>query len=360
MLYFYYFFHNAVDFFWNRRYNKPNRRHDLFYFSKEVSMNFHLNRDELSDFSASIRREWAMANGIGGYAGGSVTGACNRTHQGYLIASLHPPVERFLVFTKTNEIIMQNGNTWNLETAQHAGPVFTEGQKFLEGFDYDGTVTFHYEAGDIRLEKQIALVQGENTAVIAYRIHNPGSEAALGITPLMNYREHSAASTADTLLFTEKPNEYNGFTLVPDAAPDVKIVLACSGGTLSGRQKLFDEQMQYQTEVDNEVDGLDSHYTPYDLEFSIPADSDMDISIICSVLTKGENFSHGTPDAQTAQKLIGEKKQYLKQLVKNSGYGNDEFAEILVTAADQFTVNPQNRKPCLPDSRGSPTGDAIP
>ncbi len=131
MLYFYYFFHNAVDFFWNRRYNKPNRRHDLFYFSKEVSMNFHLNRDELSDFSASIRREWAMANGIGGYAGGSVTGACNRTHQGYLIASLHPPVERFLVFTKTNEIIMQNGNTWNLETAQHAGPVFTEGRSEL-------------------------------------------------------------------------------------------------------------------------------------------------------------------------------------------------------------------------------------
>lgn len=344
MLYFYYFFYNAVDFFRNRRYNKSNRRHDLFYFAKEVYMNFHLNKDELSDFSANIRREWAMANGIGGYAGGSVTGACNRTHQGYLIASLHPPVERFLAFTKTNECIMQNENTWNLETAQHAGPVFTEGQKYLEGFDYDGTVTFHYEAGSIRLVKQIALVQGENTAVIAYKIHNPGSAAGLSITPLMNYREHSAASTADTLLFTTEPNEYNGFTLIPDAAPDVKIVLACSGGTLSERKKRFDEQMQYQTEVDNEVDGLDSHYTPYDLEFSIPADSDMEISIICSVLTKGENFSHGTPDAQTAQKLAGEKKQYVKQLVSHAGYENDEFAEILVTAADQFLAYRESTK----------------
>lgn len=40
-----------------------------------------------NDFKNNIRREWALTNGLGGYAGGSVTGAINRTHQGYLIAS---------------------------------------------------------------------------------------------------------------------------------------------------------------------------------------------------------------------------------------------------------------------------------
>ena len=55
-------------------------------------MNYHLTDKQLSGFTDNIRREWAMTNGIGGYAGGSVIGACNRTHQGYLIASLHPPV----------------------------------------------------------------------------------------------------------------------------------------------------------------------------------------------------------------------------------------------------------------------------
>ena len=47
-----------------------------------------------NDFKNNIRREWALTNGLGGYAGGSVTGAINRTHQGYLIASLHAPVQR--------------------------------------------------------------------------------------------------------------------------------------------------------------------------------------------------------------------------------------------------------------------------
>ena len=36
-----------------------------------------------NDFKNNIRREWALTNGLGGYAGGSVTGAINRTHQGY-------------------------------------------------------------------------------------------------------------------------------------------------------------------------------------------------------------------------------------------------------------------------------------
>ena len=53
-----------------------------------------------NDFKNNIRREWALTNGLGGYAGGSVTGAINRTHQGYLIASLHAPVQRYVCFSK--------------------------------------------------------------------------------------------------------------------------------------------------------------------------------------------------------------------------------------------------------------------
>ena len=49
-------------------------------------MNFKLT--DLNSFEDNIRREWALTNGLGSYAGSSVIGAHNRTHQGYLIASL--------------------------------------------------------------------------------------------------------------------------------------------------------------------------------------------------------------------------------------------------------------------------------
>lgn len=79
-----------------------------------------------NDFKNNIRREWALTNGLGGYAGGSVTGAINRTHQGYLIASLHAPVQRYVCFSKTNEKKSQTATpTTSQVTSSRAGATQT-------------------------------------------------------------------------------------------------------------------------------------------------------------------------------------------------------------------------------------------
>lgn len=54
--------------------------------------------------SVGVQKEWVLTNGIGGYAGSSVTGAHARKHHGYLIASLHPPVERFVILSKSTNV----------------------------------------------------------------------------------------------------------------------------------------------------------------------------------------------------------------------------------------------------------------
>ena len=172
-------------------------------------MQFTFNKQELENYSTNIHREWALTNGIGGYAGSSVLGAHNRTHQGYLIASLHPPVSRFLVFSKTNERFLQGGKEFDLTTAQHKGGVCSNGHQYLTRFTYDGTVCFDYMAGELTLHKSISLAQGENVSAVAYEIHNNGEEATFIITPLMNFREHSESSTVDTLKFTTTSNDHS-------------------------------------------------------------------------------------------------------------------------------------------------------
>ena len=102
-----------------------------------------------NDFKNNIRREWALTNGLGGYAGGSVTGAINRTHQGYLIASLHAPVQRYVCFSKTNEKIVTDSHTYDLSSDQFKGGRHTDGIQYISDFTYDGTICFTYEAGDI-------------------------------------------------------------------------------------------------------------------------------------------------------------------------------------------------------------------
>ena len=122
------------------------------------------------------------------------------------------------------------------------------------GFDYDGTVCFTYQAGSITLKKHVTLVQGENTTAVAYEIINNGEAADFTITPLMNYREHNNSSTRDTLKFHKfNLTDTCGFMLIPESDPSVEIVLQVSEGELLTSEVQFDEDLQFATEVENEV-----------------------------------------------------------------------------------------------------------
>ena len=330
-------------------------------------MNFHFNHEELIDFKRNIKREWAITNGLGSYGGGSILGALNRTHQGYLIASLHPPVERYVVFSKTNEKIRCGDNVYDFETSQHAGAemtatvvdskdvpdeykkadtafvasdfiereaIYTEGQKYLEAFDYDGTVCFTYKAGDIAMKKHIAMTQGENTVAVAYDITNNGPEATLTITPLMNYRQHQDSSTKDSLDF--KVNSFtDGFTLIPNQNPDIAIRLSLSDGDLVAREDEYDIDLQFATEVENEVPGLDTCYTPYDIQITIPANTSTKVSLLCQVIPASEALEELYVSSEDAFQILEDNKCFFQELIKNAEC-KDEFSEILTVASNQF------------------------
>lgn len=296
-------------------------------------MKFTFNKNELENYTENIHREWALTNGIGGYAGSSILGAHNRTHQGYLIASLHPPVSRFLVFSKTNEQILQDGQTFDLTTTQYKGGVYTGGQQYLTCFTYDGTICYDYQAGAVSIQKSISLAQGKNEAAVGYEIQNTGSDATLIITPLMNYREHSESSRAETLQFTTTSSDHS-FTLIPAKEPSVKIQLAFSDGQLKERSNLYDIDMELQTEVDNEVDGLDTHFTPYDIQVKLPADSTLQLSILCSISTDTDEAPL-CANANSAFVIRQKQLEYTRQLLELAGY-QDDFADVLTVAANQF------------------------
>lgn len=330
-------------------------------------MQISFSKGELSRFTDAVHKEWVLTNGIGGYAGSSIIGAHNRTHQGYLIASLHPPVERYLVFSKTNEHIFTENTSYNLETSQHAGqllnqemvisekevpdvyktanaafvasdfsarqPVYCEGQRYLESFTYNGCASFQYQAGLLSLTKQITLVSGENTCAVAYEISNLGEDAEFTITPLMNYREHSLSSTKESLEFQAHLRK-NGFDLIPKSNPKITISVTVSEGILHSREECFDIDMQLQTEVELETPGLDSHYCPYDIRIFVPAHSTKRISLLCQVLSSEMEKRHAV-SAETAFSFIRKKQQEVQKIIETAGY-QDDFANTLVLASDQF------------------------
>ena len=304
---------------------------------------YQYTQKDWTTFKEGIKREWAVTNGIGGYAGSSMIGAHSRTHQGYLIASLHAPIERYLVFSKINETVTVGTSTVSFETSQHCASgktVYTEGQKFLTSFIYDGSVHYTYETDNFSFEKHITLKRNANVCAVAYELTAGDNDCTFTLTPLFNYREHSESSTPDTLKF-ETFTEDRTFYLVPEKNKDIAIRFQTSEGTFSERETVYDIDMQLQIEVDLETDGLDCHYCPVDLSIAVPANTTKKVSILCSI---GDVNERPSPVSATeAFSILEENARCHAELFEKAGY-HDSFANQLVLASDQFLTYRESTK----------------
>lgn len=304
---------------------------------------YQYTQKDWTTFKEGIKREWAVTNGIGGYAGSSMIGAHSRTHQGYLIASLHAPIERYLVFSKINETATVRTSTVSFETSQHCASgktVYTEGQKFLTSFIYDGSVHYTYETDNFSFEKHITLKRNANVCAVAYELTAGDSDYTFTLTPLFNYREHSESSTPDTLKF-ETFTKDRTFYLVPEKNKDIAIRFQTSEGTFSERETVYDIDMQLQIEVDLETDGLDCHYCPVDLSIAVPANTTKKVSILCSI---GDVNERPAPVSATeAFSILEENARCHAELFEKAGY-RDSFANQLVLASGQFLTYRESTK----------------
>lgn len=304
---------------------------------------YQYTQKDWTTFKEGIKREWAVTNGIGGYAGSSMIGAHSRTHQGYLIASLHAPIERYLVFSKINETATVGTSTVSFETSQHCASgktVYTEGQKFLTSFLYDGSVHYTYETDNFSFEKHITLKRNANVCAVSYELTAGDSDCTFTLTPLFNYREHSESSTPDTLRF-DTFTEDRTFYLVPEKNKDIAIRFQTSEGTFSERETVYDIDMQLQIEVDLETDGLDCHYCPVDLSIAVPANTTKKVSILCSI---GDVNERPAPVSATeAFSILEENARCHAELFEKAGY-HDSFANQLVLASDQFLTYRESTK----------------
>lgn len=296
---------------------------------------YHLNKDALTPMSAGVQKEWVLTNGIGGYAGSSVTGAHARKHHGYLIASLHPPVERFVILSKINECLIRSSEKIDFTVEQYlagdGSTAYREGIEYLNSFTYDGLVHFTTKAPEFTMTKTLAFEHGKNTIAVSYDIQNDGDAATLVLTPLFNYRVHHDASTVDTLKF-DTTYEQPEIRLVPQQNKDVTIRLFTDDGTVVPCEEKYTTGMQLQKELDVESDALDDNYTPYQIEFPLDAGCRKKISIVCTIEDAYEKDAFATAAAEMAR---------FNALEKKAGY-HDELAETLTIAADHFLAYRQS------------------
>ncbi len=158
-------------------------------------MPIRFGRAVCGDLTQAERREWWLANGLGGYAAGTVAGSLTRRYHGLLIAPVEPPLGRRVVFAKADATLILEGRDYPLFTNRWAsGAVAPAGHETVESFHLDGRmpVWTHAVAG-LRIEARVWLEPGANTVYAAWRLSPDGGnipDARLRVALLVNGRDH--------------------------------------------------------------------------------------------------------------------------------------------------------------------------
>ena len=114
------------------------------------------------DQAAATSREWLLADGLGGYASGTVSGMPTRRYHGLLLAATDPPAGRTLLVHSVHERVLLGAQTIELDANTWSDDsIAPRGFEYLVGFKLEGrTPTWTWEIDGLRLERRIALHEG--------------------------------------------------------------------------------------------------------------------------------------------------------------------------------------------------------
>ena len=153
-------------------------------------------REIMGDLGAAERREWLCANGLGGFASGTLAGTLTRRYHGLLVAALAPPLGRTLLVATVDETVEYDGLALPLSTHRWAGGVVEpQGFRALERFTLDGTTpVWTYAAADALVEKRVWMEPGANTTYVRYRALRARGPLALQLKVLVDYRDYHGST----------------------------------------------------------------------------------------------------------------------------------------------------------------------
>lgn len=153
-------------------------------------------REIARDPGMADAREWLCANGLGGFASGTVSGILTRRYHGLLVAALAPPLGRTLLVARTEDRLIDGSAVYELSANRWAdGTLAPRGFELIERFRLEGTVpVWTYACADLRLEKRIWMEHGANTTYVGYRLARGARAVGLEVRVLVDYRDYHAVT----------------------------------------------------------------------------------------------------------------------------------------------------------------------
>jgi len=136
-----------------------------------------------------LTREWLLTNERGSYASSTIAGCNTRRYHGLLIGSLRPPINRIMALSNCLEMVILNGQTFNLSTFEFRNKFTPSGFGFLKQFRRDTAAHFEYELDKLKLTKSIYLLRNTDTVALVYDFTSVQEPAEFVLRPFVGLRD---------------------------------------------------------------------------------------------------------------------------------------------------------------------------
>ena len=147
-----------------------------------------LGADVVRDVALASRREWLLADGLGGWAASTVIGLNTRGGHGLLVTAAAPPYPRLVLLSHVEEAVTCDGVRYELGTNDYGSALHPRGFEHADAFVLDPLPTLTWEVAGRRISRTVARLHHEPAVVLVYQLE--GAEpAALEVRPLLAYRE---------------------------------------------------------------------------------------------------------------------------------------------------------------------------
>lgn len=291
-----------------------------------------------SDPELLLAREWLVANGLGGYASGSISGVCTRRYHGFLIAALAAPFGRTVMLNHVaEEFRLPDGRIVSLGSEESADrKLVVESVTALTEFRLEmGLPVWLYAVGDFVVERRVLLPYQQNTVFVQYRVVSGPGKLRLRVRPSVHFRHHEApVSEKIDHPFTVTSCDHGCEIAYPQIPPlRMKLHARSSAMVLDGghHRELF-----YRMEHQRGYDARGSVWTPG--YFKTDLETGDEAALVASTEIWDVLRAIGPDQAFAAEHE--RRNRLLGQAAPNVVDGT---AAELVLAADQFIMKPATR-----------------
>src|SRR5207244_11891961 len=118
--------------------------------------------------------EWLEADGLGGFASGTVSGIRTRRYHALLLTATTPPARRMVLANGFGAWVETPHGTFAI-SSQRYGPdvIHPDGASRIESFEYDPWPRWRYKIEDLVIEHELFVPKGESAIFMSWKLVDP-------------------------------------------------------------------------------------------------------------------------------------------------------------------------------------------